>query len=401
MQEKVSIVKTTGVDIDPLRKAVKQAVDLLDSPLAGIGPGSRVVIKPNITAENVSWHQGVVSNPNLIRAIVEMVLEFKPKEVLIAEAIAVGLDVKKGFAFLGYDKIARETGAKLIDLYDEKFIQVPVKDAKLHRTIEVARTVLEADYLIVVPVMKTHVAAGISVCMKCLMGTISAEQKKKFHFYGLAQSIVELNSIVEPDLFIVDGSVAGQGDGPMSNEPVGLQVVMAGINPRAIDTTAARVMGFEPNEIDVLRLADEKWGPIPESSIQVLGEAPDRIAKPFRRAADRVTPREDIEFINGNACPTCEGILQLALARAEKMDKLQKLLPLRFILGPDAVPPDRERKNLVMGRCLSHLKETGYYVPGCPPQVFLVTDELRQMAGLDRLAGSREDFMFTDEEVLK
>jgi uncharacterized protein (DUF362 family) len=47
--------------------------------------------------------------------------------------------------------------------------------------MQIARSIIEADFLINVPVMKTHVAVGISICMNNLMGTISAEQKKKFH----------------------------------------------------------------------------------------------------------------------------------------------------------------------------------------------------------------------------
>ena len=210
MTTKVSIVKTSGENIDSLRSAVRKALSLLGSPLDPIGPASSVVIKPNITADSISWQQGVVTNPHLIRAIAELVAEKKPKEILVAEAIACGLDVKKAYPFLGYDQIAQETGARLVDLYDQDFKQVAVNNAQYNSCLEISRTVLEADFLINVPVMKAHVATGISVCMKNLMGTISVEQKKKFHFLGIAESILELNSVVKPNLCIADGTVAGE-----------------------------------------------------------------------------------------------------------------------------------------------------------------------------------------------
>ena len=212
MKEKVAIVKTGGNDGAPLRNAVQHALDLLDLPLKDVGPGSCVVIKPNITADSTSWRQGIVTNPHLVRAIIECVAERNPREIRIAEAIAVGLDVKKAYSFLGYDKIAEDTGARLIDLYDEEFVDVPITGSNLHLTLQIAKTVIEADFLINVPVMKTHVATGISVCMKNLMGTISREQKKKFHFFGIAESVVDLNAVVRPHLSIADGTVAGEGD---------------------------------------------------------------------------------------------------------------------------------------------------------------------------------------------
>ena len=209
MNEKVAIVKTASNDVVPLRNAAQRALELLDSPLNGVGPDNCVVIKPNITNDSISWRQGIVTNPNFVHAIIELVAERNPRKILIAEGIAVGQDVKKAYSFLGYDKIARATGARLVDLYDEVFVDIPITDSNLHSTMQIAKTIMEADFLINVPVMKTHVAVGISVCMKNLMGTISAEQKKKFHFFGVAESVVDLNSVVRPHLSIADGTVAG------------------------------------------------------------------------------------------------------------------------------------------------------------------------------------------------
>lgn len=400
MPEKVSIVNCFGEDHVSLTKAVAHAMDLLDSPLSNIRSGSRVVIKPNITAQDISWRQGVVTNPNLVRAIIEVVQQYNPGEILIAEAIAIGLDVKKAFSFLGYDKVAQETGAKLVDLYDEEFARFSIPKGKLHHSMEISKTVMGADYLIIVPVMKTHVATEISVCMKCLMGTISVEQKKKFHFSGLWQSIIDLNLAVGPDLFIVDGTVAGEGDGPMANKPVGLDKLIAGTNPRAVDMVAARVMGFEPEETALLGMAAECWGPLPESEIQILGEPLEKTIKPFKRATNSVAAREGITYINGNACAACAGVIELALRRAERMEALDKSRPLRILFGPDAAMPQGEGANLVVGRCLSHLKDTGYFVPGCPPQVFLISDEIGEMAGCERGFGCKEDYMFCDTDFI-
>ena len=394
MKEKVAIVKTAGNDAALLRNAVRQALDLLDSPLKDVGPGKSVVIKPNITADSISWRQGIVTNTHLVRAIIELVAERNPREILIAEAIAIGLDVKKAYSFLGYDKIARATGARLVDLYDEEFVDVPVTGSNLHSTLQIAKTIMESDFLINVPVMKTHVAVGISVCMKNLMGTISREQKRKFHFFGIAESVVDLNSVVRPHLSIADGTVAGEGDGPMANEPVGFETLLVGTDNRMVDTVCARVMGFEPDEIEILKICNDRWGTLPSADIEVVGEAISQTVRPFRHAAECVTPPEGIECTEGGACAACNGAIELALARARQMDILDQLKPLRIVCGPDSSPPGGGENVLVVGKCLSHLNETGNFVPGCPPQVFLITDELREMAGVDRIFGCKDGYIF-------
>jgi uncharacterized protein (DUF362 family) len=394
MNEKVAIVKTGGNDDAPLRNAVQHALDLLDLPLKNVGPGSCVVIKPNITADSTSWRQGIVTNPHLVRAIIECVAERNPREIRIAEAIAVGLDVKKAYSFLGYDKIAKDTGARLIDLYDGEFVDVPVAGSNLHSTLQIAKSVIEADFLINVPVMKTHVATGISVCMKNLMGTISREQKKKFHFFGIAESVVDLNAVVGPHLSIVDGTVAGEGDGPMANEPVGFETILAGTDNRVVDIISAEVMGFEPDEIEILKICNDRRGALQVSDIEIVGQAMRQTLRPFKHAAECVRPPEGIECAEGGACAACTGVLELALTRAGQMDILEKLKPLRIVCGPDSSPPGAAENVLVVGKCLSHLKESGNFVPGCPPQVFLVTDELREMAGLDRIFGCKDGYIF-------
>ena len=56
-----------------------------------------------------------------MQALIEEVQKANPAEIVIAEAIAVGLDTKKAFAANGYEEVARITGARLLDLYDTEF----------------------------------------------------------------------------------------------------------------------------------------------------------------------------------------------------------------------------------------------------------------------------------------
>jgi hypothetical protein len=153
-------------------------------------------------------------------------------------------------------------------------------------------------------------------------------------------------------------------------------------------------MGFEPDEIEILKICNDRWGALYLGDIEVVGETIRQAARPFKHAAECVKPPEGIECAEGGACAACSGVIELALARARQMDILDQLKPLRIVCGSDSSPPGKGENVLVVGKCISHLSETGNFVPGCPPQVFLITDELREMAGIDRIFGCKDGYMF-------
>jgi hypothetical protein len=89
--------------------------------------------------------------------------------------------------------------------------------------------------------------------------------------------IIDLNGILlyaEPDgtlregrlsqakryLAIVDGILAGEGNGPMSPDPVAAGLMVAGFNPVAVDTVCAILMGFDYRKIPAVARAWEVQG---------------------------------------------------------------------------------------------------------------------------------------------
>jgi uncharacterized protein (DUF362 family) len=49
--------------------------------------------------------------------------------------------------------------------------------------------------------------------------------------------------------YLVDGIIAGEGDGPLKPIPRPLGAIMAGFNPASVDLVASRLMGFDPQRI--------------------------------------------------------------------------------------------------------------------------------------------------------
>jgi hypothetical protein len=56
-------------------------------------------------------------------------------------------------------------------------------------------------------------------------------------------------------LHIVDAVVAGQGDGPLSPDPLPLGLILVGSNAAAIDHVGAHLLGYEPSRVAIVREA--------------------------------------------------------------------------------------------------------------------------------------------------
>src|SRR4030042_589394 len=118
----VAVVKgKNGKDLKEVRRMMGEIFTLIGPAAQIIPPHSRVLIKPNLTAEENLWEKGVLTGPVFMQALVEEVQKAHPAEVIIAEATAIGLKTKKAFAANGYEEVARATGARLMDLYDGEF----------------------------------------------------------------------------------------------------------------------------------------------------------------------------------------------------------------------------------------------------------------------------------------
>jgi hypothetical protein len=96
---------------------------------------------------------------------------------------------------------------------------------------------------------------------------------RAFHYSGL-------HSFPAPaprrSLTIVDGIIGGEGNGPLEPDPVPAGVLLAGLNPLAVDTAAAHLMGFDfrkmPMLLEGFRLASLPLAMFPPEEIRVRSD---------------------------------------------------------------------------------------------------------------------------------
>ncbi len=111
------------------------------------------------------------------------------------------------------------------------------------------------------PTMKTHIYTTTTGSMKNAFGGLLGTRRHYTHSV-IHQTLVDLLAVqreIQAGIFtVMDGTVCGSGPGPRTMRPVRADLVLASADPVAIDSTAARLMGFDPMQIDYIRLADER-----------------------------------------------------------------------------------------------------------------------------------------------
>ncbi len=364
----VSIVKLVEDNVDEsVRRAVEMAGGFKD-----LISDKYVLIKPNVFKSAKSG-TGLITDARVTEAVTKLVLECSPRRVVIGEGRGVGylylqsLDTMEPFKESGTMEVAERLGVELIDLNKDEKVEVDVPDALVMKKFRVAKTALESDVRISVPVLKTHRQATITCSLKNMKGVLPGFEKRLTHRLGLERALVDLNRIVKPHFTIVDAMRVMQGMWSYPEDTVEMGLILAGSDPVALDSVCSRLMGLDPSKIQYLSLAHEAGlGILDTSKIDVVGERPEDVGRKFLPFTEALQARyRSVELIEKNACTGCIGEISNSLGFL-KLSGLTKIGDLKLIVGtPDVIPEEGEM--VIVGICAEKFKEAGIYVPGCPP----------------------------------
>jgi uncharacterized protein (DUF362 family) len=275
----VSVVSIKNGDVGA---AVAEALELLGGVAALTRGKTRVMLKPNLVAENPRC----TTKPEVIAALARL-MKRAGKEVLIGEGsagaagfnfLASGevcwsrkpalLDGMQQYVFdrLGYTRLARELSVPLVNLHSGEMVDMPVPGGLAYERLTLHHSLAELDLLCSVPMMKTHSLASVTLGMKNLVGlypgAVYGTVRSRVHDQaadhgspGIAYETLDMVRANKLGLVVVDGSTAMEGNGPVDGTLVPMNVIVAGTNPLATDMVAAHIMGFEPYEVPTFTCA--------------------------------------------------------------------------------------------------------------------------------------------------
>ena len=257
----------------------------------------RVLVKPNFVSTD---HPLAATHVDAVRAVLNFIRARYDGSIIVAEGAALS-STGEGFSNFGYESLIDEYGVELIDLNGDDTVAVRIYSRYLRPlTIQLARTVVEADYRISVCPPKTHDLVMATLAVKNMamgalvnpqagrrsggatglthrlarfvpkwvwrselaewvkgvfLGRLGGSSKMAMH-----QGIPVLNlnlalvaSAVWPQLAVIDGWQGMEVDGPGLGDPVDWRTALAGTDPLAVDTLTAYLMGFDPGKIGYLQ----------------------------------------------------------------------------------------------------------------------------------------------------
>jgi len=250
--------------------------------------GARVLIKPNL----VDYVQGApcFTDPRVVQAMIRLAREAGARQVIVGEGTTFRRDPQAVLEATGFAEMLAREQVEFVDLNYDDLVSMPLKGGYTQlKTIFVAKTILDSDVLISMPKMKTHHWTNISVSIKNLFGIVPGIKygwpKNTLHMQGIPAFLTELaDSLPIRGVAVVDGIVGLQGDGPLFGNAIPSGVVAIGTDLVAIDATCARLMGFDPHQIDYLDFA--AWagvGSIDEKKIEVVGESIARLQRQYEK----------------------------------------------------------------------------------------------------------------------
>ena len=237
----MTIVSIVSAQSENVTNAVKEAVGLAGG--LEIRETDTVVIKPNAKNQAPSGY-GIVTDVSVIEPLVE-ICKKKSAKVTIADGAAYpsgSYHTMSAFEVMGVTKLAKKYDLELVDLNGFDSVDLDVPDGLVLDRVRAGRAVTQADFLVNVPVLKTHRGTLLSNCVKNIgVGVACREEKKRLHRLGIDEALLDVFSVVRPHFNVVDALVCLEGDGPNypPGKPRSLGLVLAGTDAVAVDAVCA------------------------------------------------------------------------------------------------------------------------------------------------------------------
>ena len=357
---KVAVLKSENYGEEAI-EAVINLLELLDFRTKK----NSVFLKPNMI-EDAEPSSCVITHPDVIRGVIRY---FKSKGIdkfFLGDGPRMGINMERAFSATGYEKLAKEEGVQLVDLYKSERKPVNWKFG----TLELPSIAFDSCYVNIAK-MKTHCQTTVTLGMKNQKGLLKYQDKKLFHNINLNAAIVELSKVVRPELTVLDGIWGIEGNGPgRTGKKKKAGVIVAGTDMYAVDSVGAGLMGVPVEEIAQLSAVK-----IP--SFKLIGDDVASLSSNWLRAKSWHRLLNIYIWWDEYACSGCHGTLLSSLKKAAMSNPkyLFKLIlngvlgRLDIVMGKNPPLPEKHGKVVLVGNCaaLKFGEKADVIVRGCPP----------------------------------
>ena len=293
----VAIVKCDTYNYDEVSCAVQEGIALIGGVDKFLHKGEKILLKPNILAGDAP-EKCVGPHPLVFKAIAEV---FKKAGGRLEFGDSPGFGNPKANARkAGFLEIADAMDIPFADFENAVVMQNP--DGKLINKFEIAKGVAESDGIVSISKLKSHALTRITGAIKNQFGCIPGPRKAEYHSVlpdalKFSRMLVDLNVLLKPRIFIMDGVMAMEGNGPRNGTPRPMHVLLFSTDPVALDSIVCKMIDLDPNLVEPIVLGEE-YGLGSTSDVEILGDPLDTFITPdFEVKRSRVPTTTGTSFL--------------------------------------------------------------------------------------------------------
>ncbi len=260
----VSLLSANSYDLTALRTSLEQLLEPLGGMSAFVKPGDRVLLKPNLLTGSRPGKE-CITRPEIVHCVAEMVQAAGGKPFL-GDSPAFGS--ARGVAVSnGYLPLIEALQLPIVEFHGKRYETINTD----FNHLLLSKEVMDADVVINLPKVKSHVQLTVTLGVKNLFGCVPGKMKAWWHMEAgkdsrrFGEMLVETARTIDPDLTIVDGIIGHEGNGPSGGEPRHLGVLGAAQNVFALDRAMLEILQVDPATVPVMAAA-QRLGVCPELS---------------------------------------------------------------------------------------------------------------------------------------
>jgi len=233
--------------------AARTALDAVKADTL-VKSGDSVILKVNLIRGDAP-EKAINTHPEMVRAVGKYFKNLGCK-VIVADSSGTFGFTTEGFRVSGITAVCEEEGFELLNFEKSKLEKMDVQ-GEILKELYVPKDLLDADLVVTMPKMKCHVLTLMTGSIKNMLGILPGDYKRRMHKIGkvpavFAKVIVDIFGIRKPDLSVMDGVLAMEGNGPTGGTPRQFGHILVGHDCVAVDTVTSYLMGFKIEDLQII-----------------------------------------------------------------------------------------------------------------------------------------------------
>ncbi len=244
----VSLTRAHSYQVDALEQKLVQLLEPLGGMAAFVKPGDRILLKPNLLT-GARPTKECTTRPEMVYCVARLVQAAGGKPFLgDSPAFGTAYGVAKANGLL---PLAQALDLPIVELHSHRY---PTSSADFGH-LRLSKEAMEADGVINLPKLKSHIQLTITLGVKNLFGCVPGKMKAWWHMeagkdvHRFGAMLVETARMIAPSLTIMDGIVGHEGNGPSNGEPRPLGVLAASPDVFALDRAMVEIVGVDPHQV--------------------------------------------------------------------------------------------------------------------------------------------------------